>query len=205
MKPFDHNKFVGYVCEVTPQYVRLQIPSAKLLRTFYYNGEIFLGGSVGCFVVIEGQEYGFLGRVFELNLPQGERTEITDKSINEEETQFHPIAKIELLALFDIYKPETITKTVSRYPSVGAKAFSCSDEQIGAYISAFGVKNDDKDVPFAPFGKLTSNNALCNISLNSLFGRHCAVLGTTGGGKKLDCRKTYRTCIRIFRKQVYFD
>lgn len=34
MKPFDHNKFVGYVCEVTPQYVRLQIPSAKLLHTF---------------------------------------------------------------------------------------------------------------------------------------------------------------------------
>lgn len=51
------------------------------------------------------------------------------------------------------------------------------------YISAFGIKTDDKDVPFAPLGKLTSNNALCNISLNSLFGRHCAVLGTTGGGK----------------------
>lgn len=183
MKPFDHNKFMGYVCEVTPQYVRLQIPSAKLLRSFYFNGEIFLGGSVGSFVVIEGQEYGFLGRVFELNLPQGERIEITDKSINEEETQFHPIAKIELLALFNIYKPETIIKTVSRYPSVGAKAFSCSDDQIGAYISAFGVKDSDRDVPFAPFGKLTSNNALCNISLNSLFGRHCAVLGTTGGGK----------------------
>lgn len=183
MKPFDHNKFVGYICEVTPQYVRLQIPSAKLLHTFYFNGEIFSGGSVGSFVVIEGQEYGFLGRVFELNLPQGERTEITNRSINEEDTQFHPIAKVELLALFDIYKPESIIKTVSRYPSVGSKVFSCSDEQIGAYISAFGIKTDDKDVPFAPLGKLTSNNALCNISLNSLFGRHCAVLGTTGGGK----------------------
>lgn len=56
MKPFDHNKFVGYVCEVAPQYVRLQIPSAKLLHTFYFNGEIFSGGSVGSFVVIEGQE-----------------------------------------------------------------------------------------------------------------------------------------------------
>lgn len=152
MKPFDHNKFVGYVCEVTPQYVRLQIPSAKLLRTFYFNGEIFSGGSVGSFVVIEGQEYGFLGRVFELNLPQGERTEITDKSINEEETQFHPIAKIELLALFDIYKPETITKTVSRYPSVGSKAFSCSDEQIGAYISAFGVKKAKRMFLLLPSG-----------------------------------------------------
>ena len=103
-------------------------------------------------MVIEGQDYGFLGRVFELNLPQGERTEITDKSINEEETQFHPIAKIELLALFDLYKPETITKTVSRYPTVGSKAFSCSDEQIGAYISAFGVKKTKRMFLLLPSG-----------------------------------------------------
>lgn len=183
MKPFDHNKFLGYVCEVTPQFVRMQIPSAKLLHTFYLNGQIYLGGTVGSFVVIESQEYGFLGRIFELNLPQGERVEITDKSINNDETTFHPIAQIELLALFDVYHPETIKKTVSRYPSVGAKVYSCSDEQIGNYIAKFGIKNSDTDVPFAPIGKLTSNNATCSISLNSLFGRHCAVLGTTGGGK----------------------
>ena len=183
MKPFDHNKFVGYVCEVTPQYVRLQIPSAKLLRTFYFNGGIYGGGSVGSFIVIEGQEYGFLGRLYELNLPQGERLEITDRSVGEEGSPFHPIAKIELLALFNVYNPKKIVRTVTRYPSVGAKAFSCSDEQIESYISAFGMKQEDKDAPLAPLGKLTSNNALCQISLNSLFGRHCAVLGTTGGGK----------------------
>lgn len=183
MKPFDHNKFVGYVCEVTPQYVRLQIPSAKLLHTFYFNGGIYGGGSVGSFIVIEGQEYGFLGRLYELNLPQGERIEITDRSVGEEGSPFHPIAKIELLALFNVYNPKKIVRTVTRYPSVGAKAFSCSDEQIESYISAFGMKQEDKDAPLAPLGKLTSNNALCQISLNSLFGRHCAVLGTTGGGK----------------------
>lgn len=183
MRPFDHNKFLGYVCEVSPQFVRMQIPSAKLLHTFYLNGQIYLGGSVGSFVVIESQEYGFLGRIFELTLPQGERVEITDKSIHNDETSFHPIAHIEILALFDVYHPDTIKKTVSRYPTVGAKVYSCSDEQIGTYISRFGIKGDDKDVPFAPIGKLTSNNSTCNISLNSLFGRHCAVLGTTGGGK----------------------
>lgn len=37
MKPFDHNKFVGYICEVTPQYVRMQIPSARLLHSFYFR------------------------------------------------------------------------------------------------------------------------------------------------------------------------
>ena len=213
MRPFDHNKFIGYVCEVTPQYVRIQIPSAKLLHTFYFNGEIYLGGSVGCFVVIEGQEYGFLGRLYELNLPQGEKVEITDKSIHDEETQFHPIAKIELLAIFDVYKPDSITKTVSRYPTVGAKVYSCSDEQIASYISNFGIKADDVDVPFAPIGKLTSNDALCNISLNSLFGRHCAVLGTTGGGKSWTVAKlvelvstyTLNKCILIDATGEYSD
>ena len=183
MHPFDHTKFLGYVCEVTPQYVRVQVPTAKLLHTFYNNGQLYYGGMVGSFVVIEGVEYGFLGRLFELNLPQGEKKEITDQKIHTEDTDFHPIAKIEILALFSVYQPKTITKTISRYPAIGAKVYSCSDEQIGAYISNFGIKTTDTDVPFAPIGKLTSNNAICNISLNSLFGRHCAVLGTTGGGK----------------------
>lgn len=183
MHPFDHTKFLGYVCEVTPQYVRVQVPTAKLLHTFYNNGQLYYGGMVGSFVVIEGVEYGFLGRLFELNLPQGEKTEITDQKIHTKDTDFHPIAKIEILALFSVYQPKTITKTISRYPAIGAKVYSCSDEQIEAYISNFGIKPTDTDVPFAPIGKLTSNNAICNISLNSLFGRHCAVLGTTGGGK----------------------
>ena len=205
MKPFDHNKFVGYICEVTPQYVRMQIPSARLLHTFYFNGEIYSGGAVGSFVVIEGQEYGFLGRIFEQSLPQSERAEITDKDIYEGETLFHPLVRIELLALFDVYKPEIINKTVSRYPSVGAKVYSCSDEQMGIYISKFGVKREEPDEPLAPLGKLTSNDALCNISLNSLFGRHCAILGTTGGGKswtiakllELIATQTTNKCILI--------
>lgn len=183
MRPFDHNKFLGYICEVTPQYVRMQIPSTKLLQTFYFKEQIYYGGNVGSFVVVEGSEYGFLGRLFELTLPQGEKIQITDKNIKEDDTVFHPIAKIELLALFNVYKPETISKTVSRYPGIGAKVYSCSDEQISLYISKFGIKDTDKNVPFVPLGKLTSNNATCNVSLNSLFGRHCAVLGTTGGGK----------------------
>lgn len=183
MRPFDHNKFLGYICEVTPQYIRMQIPSTKLLQTFYFKEQIYYGGNVGSFVVVEGSEYGFLGRLFELTLPQGEKIQITDKNIKEDDTVFHPIAKIELLALFNVYKPETISKTVSRYPGIGAKVYSCSDEQISFYISKFGIKKTDENVPFAPLGKLTSNNAFCNVSLNSLFGRHCAVLGTTGGGK----------------------
>lgn len=183
MKPFDHNKFLGYVSEVTPQYVKVQFPNAKLLQTFYYSGQVYFGGNVGSFVVIEGAQYGFLGRVFELNLPQGEKIEITEKRMTDEVYEFHPMAQIELLALFDVYHPETISKSVSRYPSIGAKVYSCSDEQMSNYIKKFGQKEEEKDLPYAQLGKLTTNDADCKVSLNALFGRHCAVLGTTGGGK----------------------
>lgn len=183
MKPFDHNKFLGYLSEVTPTYLRMQIPSSHLLHSFYYEGHIYEGGLVGSFVVVEGQDYGFLCRLIEVNLPQGEKVEITENKIQNQDAQFHPMAKLEMLGMFNVYCPEKIEKTVSRYPRIGAKIYACSDEQIGCYISRFGEKKNLEDVPYAPIGVLTSNNAQCNISLNSLFGRHCAVLGTTGGGK----------------------
>lgn len=183
MKPFDHTKFIGYVCEVSPQFIKMQIPSAHLVNTFYFNGNIYSGGCVGGFVVIEGQNIGFLGRIFELTLPQGERTELTERDFTEGNTEFHPMAKIELLAIFDQYKPKSLIKTASAFPNVGSKVYSCSEAQIGSYISSFGIKTGEELGIIAPIGILTTNNAPCNISLNSLFGRHCAVLGTTGGGK----------------------
>lgn len=99
MKPFEHTKFIGYVCEVTPQFVRIQIPSAKLINSFYYNGNIYLGGAVGSFVVIESQNIGFLGRISDLFLPQGERIELTEKDFIQGNPNFHPMAKIELLEI----------------------------------------------------------------------------------------------------------
>ena len=184
MQPFDHHKFLGYVAEVTPGYIRVQMPSALHLTSFYHQGEVYTGGNVGCFVVVEGAEYGFLGRLFELTLTQVERQAITEQNLQQSEQTFHPVAKVELLALFSVYAPEKIVKTVSRYPAIGAKVFSCSNEQIGHYITTFGLQDINiGHTPFVPLGKLTSNGQECQVSLDSLFGRHCAVLGTTGGGK----------------------
>lgn len=184
MQPFDQHKFLGYVSEVSPGFVKMQLPSALHLGGFYHSGEIYNGGSVGGFVVIEGGQYGFLGRLFELTLAQNERMAITEQNLQQREESFHPVGKIEILALFSVYEPEKIVKTVSRYPEIGAKVFSCSKEQIGKYISTFGIKTEKIDeTPFVPLGRLTSNDEICSVSLNSLFGRHCAILGTTGGGK----------------------
>ena len=214
MLPFDYHKFLGYVAEVTPGYIRVQMPSALHLTSFYHQGEVYNGGNVGNFVVVEGTEFGFLGRLFELTLTQVERQAITEQNLQQSEQIFHPVAKVELLALFSVYAPEKIIKTVSRYPSIGAKVFSCSNEQIGHYIETFGIKTENiKGAPFVPLGRLTSNGQVCHVSLDSLFGRHCAVLATTGGGKSWTVAKlielytehTHNKCILIDATGEYSD
>lgn len=178
---FSHNYFLGYVNEVTPQYIRIHFPSSRLLQSFYHEGYSLGGGHVGCFVVVEGEQYGFLARITEVALPDSERKSITEKSILEDESTFHPSGEAELLLSFDVYDPSKTEKTVGRYPHIGSKVYACSNEQIKSYVSQFG--GGDKEMIFAPLGNLTSGDVACEVSLDSLFGRHCAVLGTTGGGK----------------------
>jgi hypothetical protein len=195
MKPFNHHYFLGYVNEVTPQYIKIHFPSSVLLGKFHFEGVNYAGGNVGNFIVIEGEEYGFLAQLTELKLSDSEKKELTEKAIEHKESDFHPIGKAELLLSFSVFNPEKVEKTVSKYPSIGAKVYSCSDEQIGKYVKEFGKKDTDSDNAYAKLGKLTSNDADCSISLNSLFGRHCAVVGTTGGGKSWTVSKLIESII----------
>jgi len=195
MKPFDHNYFLGYVNEVTPQYIKIHFPSSMLLGKFHFEGINYAGGNVGNFIVIEGEEYGFLAQLTELKLSDSEKKELTEKAIEHKESEFHPIGKAELLLSFSVFNPDKVEKTVSKYPSIGAKVYSCSDEQIGKYVKEFGKKDADSENVYSTIGKLASNDADCIISLNSLFGRHCAVVGTTGGGKSWTVSKLIESII----------
>lgn len=181
--PFDSAFFIGYVNEVSAQGVHIHFPSANLLHDFRHYGSRFPGGNVGSYVVIEGAEYGFLAKIVSLSLPDSERKEITEKAILHNDAVFHPIAQAELLLTFSVHAPNITEKTVARFPSIGAKAYSCSDEQMATYIKEFGKQTDESKNIYTKLGVLTSNHADCNVSLNSLFNRHCAIVGTTGGGK----------------------
>lgn len=202
MNPFNHNYFLGYVNEVTPQYIKIHFPSSMLLGKFHFEGVYYAGGNVGNFIVIEGEEYGFLAQLTELKLSDSEKKELTEKAIEHKESDFHPIGKAELLLSFSVFNPEKVEKTVSKYPSIGAKVYSCSDEQIGKYVKEFGKKDTDSDNAYAKLCKLTSNDADCSISLNSFFGRHCAVVGTTGGGKSWTVSKLIETILNETTNKV---
>jgi Predicted ATPase len=182
INPFEHNYFLGYISHVNPQWAKIHFPSSVLLNRFIFSGEEFNGGLIGAFVAIEGETNGFIGKIQELDLPERERLELSEKAFQGKE--FHPTAKVEILICFDYFNPLDIKKGLDCYPNIGAKVFVCSSTFIQSYFKRFGLKKDEENVPYIDFAKLSTNKGTeISISQQALFSRHCAVVGTTGGGK----------------------
>jgi hypothetical protein len=203
--PFIHDYFIGYINQVMPQYVNVHFPSSVLLKTFTWKGEQLNGGLVGNFVVIEGQRFGFLGKILELSLPEKERLQLSEQSFQNKE--FHPTGKIEILLSFDLFEPSKIDKGLNSLPSIGAKVFVCTSDFIKTYFKGFGVKENHRETaPLIDLGCLTyDKTAKVQISQQAIFGRHCAVVGTTGGGKSYTVSKLIEGVTKNKTKAILID
>ncbi|MFC4740449.1 ATP-binding protein [Flavobacterium ponti] len=203
--PFNHSHFIGYINQVTPQYVKVHFPSSVLMKSFTFYGEELKGGLVGSYVVIEGEKYGFLGKILELSLPEKERLELSEKSFNTKE--FHPTGKIEILLSFELFEPSNIDKGLNSLPMIGAKVFICSSEFIKGYFKGFGVKKEQQDkAPVIELGRLTyDKSTIVELSQQAIFGRHCAIVGTTGGGKSYTVSKLIEGMIENKSKAIIID
>ncbi|WP_297334018.1 ATP-binding protein [Flavobacterium sp.] len=203
--PFEHEYFIGYVNQVLPQYIMVHFPASVLLKNFVFKGEHLNGGLVGSFVVIEGHNYGFLGKILELSLSEKERLQLSEQSFQNKE--FHPSGKIEILLSFDLFEPEKVQKGLNSLPTIGAKVFVCTSAFLKSYFKGFGVKPENKETaPTINIGSLTyDTSAKIEISQQALFGRHCAVVGTTGGGKSYTTSKLFEGIISNKGKAILID
>ncbi|ASO06036.1 ATP-binding protein [Arenibacter algicola] len=203
INPFKHEYFLGYINQVLPQFVKVHFPSSVLLNGFTHFGKEFNGGLVGSFVVIEGDKYGFLGRITELSLPESERLSLNEKAFKT--SDFHPTGKIEILLSFDLYNPFDVKKGLTAYPNIGAKVFVSSGELVQQYMSRFGVRSGEVVNTIAIGGLVSSPNTKVKINLQSIFGRHCAIVGTTGGGKSYTVSKLVESLIATGNKAILID
>lgn len=203
INPFNHDYFIGYVNQVLPQYVRVHFPSSVLLNRFMHFGEEYNGGLVGSFVVIEGERFGFLGSLVELTLPESERLALNERSFQTK--SFHPTGKIEILISFDLYNPFHVKKGLSSYPNIGAKVYVSSGELVQTYMERFGAGPDEKSNAVELGSLISDSGAKVKVNLQSIFGRHCAVVGTTGGGKSYSVAKLTELLLATKNKVVLID
>ncbi|WP_206368203.1 ATP-binding protein [Sphingobacterium sp. B16(2022)] len=203
INPFSHEYFIGYINQVLPQFIKVHFPSSVLLNGFTHQGEEFNGGLVGNFLVIEGDNFGFLGRLVELMLPEKERLSLSEKSFQTK--NFHPEGKIEILLSFDLYNPYVVKKGLSSYPNIGAKVYVCSSDLVKQFMSRFGAKEGEEVSPVV-LGRLVANrDTEVHVNLQSLFGRHCAIVGTTGGGKSYTVSKLLEVLSEKNAKAIIID
>lgn len=201
-QPFDNNYFIGYVSHVSPQFVKVHFPSSILLNKTIFSGEEFNGGLVGNFVTIEAENDGFIGKISEINLPEKERLTLSEKSF--QNSDFHPTATIEILLSFDYFDGQA-KHTLNAFPNIGAKVFVCPSGFIENYVRDFG-KKENRQVPSIDLGHLTSNpdTKVC-VSQQALFSRHCAIVGTTGGGKSYTIAKLIENMVKNKSKVILLD
>ncbi|MGM0519890.1 MAG: helicase HerA domain-containing protein [Campylobacterota bacterium] len=174
---FVNDKFVGYISKVTPNFSNIHFPTPTLLKKFWHYEDELSGGIVGNYVVVEGENFGFLGKLQEVSLSEKEQNFLGEHAFYD--SSFHPQGKIELLLSFNYYSTK-IDKGLDKYPAVGSKVYLCSADLIK---TLFVSDNSNGSVSF-DIAKLT-NGLETDLPLNpnQLFGRHCAIVGTTGGGK----------------------
>ena len=200
ISPFDASRFLGYVSAVSPRGLRIHFPSAALISRFRHEGVQYSGGNVGEFVSIEGDKFGFVYRILSLELPDSERKVLSEKAVRDENSSFHPIADAEPLFSFAMTNPEIIERTISRFPEIGAKVYSCSTFFLRNILMS--SRQSKNGVVCAPLGRMSSNGMECSIPLDSMFGRHCAVVGTTGSGKSWTVSRLIEALVSKTRNKI---
>lgn len=200
---FQDDHFVGYVKQVSPRFVVIHFPSSPLLKKFYWNAEAMQAGIVGNYVLIEGEDHGFLGQIIELGLPEKERMILTQTAF--ERDDFHPFAKVEILLSFNFYALKA-EKGLAQLPPIGSKAFVCPEQILHHFLKEFGKSNSYPNEPYFELAALPSNpERPIRISPQAIFSRHCAIVGTTGGGKSYTVAKLIEEVIRNKGKAILFD
>ena len=197
---FETNRYLGSLTEVGPTSVLLNLPHAKLVNSSVILGTKFERGAVGEFVIIESETYAILGKIVKVKLPEGERLNV--EPTHDFDKKFaNPIGVVQLLLSI---KPSNyeIIHGIPEYPRIGHLVYS-AHPQIVKIAVEYQSEKTDKLIKLARLPK--DQFTEITITPNDLFGRHCAILGTTGGGKSWTVSRVLGEIARNKGKAILID
>lgn len=176
----NDKEFMGYVNYVNPQYIQIHLPSFRTLNRNDAEGAMERA-KIGDYLMIEGHQDNFLAKILEIGTPKQENTKFYEENLDKANIQLS--VKAEVLLGFSKEEGSVPKKGLMCYPSIGDKAFYSSRLVVEGFLRNFGIKYKKGHENLA-IGITTDQLALSiRVSQQSLFGRHCAIVGTTGGGK----------------------
>lgn len=196
--PFDSARYIGTVCQVDPSTVRVNLPYAASAVAGHHAGYFMPAGQVGEFVLIESEEYAIVGRITEVRLPERDRLSV--EPTTDTEKNANPIGLIQLLTSLELGTGRAV-RGIPVHPRISQHVFSAHPLLI-KYAVEQGHEFD-RHIRLALLPD--SLNTMVSLTPEALFGRHCAVLGATGGGKSWTVARVIEEIARLKGKAILFD
>lgn len=200
VSPFDRARYLGTVTAVSPLEVRLNLPFGTEIAAARYAGHAIDRGQVGEFVVVEGQASAVLGRLVEIRLPDRDRLSVEPER-DARGDQANPIGVVRLLGSVDLISGHP-SRGIPSAPRVGEFVYLAHPNFLRHAID--GVA-DGKDSAVR-IGHLTgAQDSEITMAATTVFGRHCAILGSTGGGKSWTTAHLVEEVARLGGKVLLID
>ncbi len=195
--------FVGVLSSVSAQAVRFNLNDAGSPSGVHYLGGRYGKGEVGEFVLIEGQTNLLLGRVVEIHLPESERRSV-DAS-HSKVMDLDAVGSIQLLGSVAMDSLRVIAG-VDSYPRLGDRVYAAPHNFVADLPSLMEPVAGAESQVLLRLGSIdVARESAVSIRPEKLFGRHCAILGTTGGGKSWTTARIIEECLKFNTKIILLD
>ncbi|MEW6156557.1 MAG: ATP-binding protein [Verrucomicrobiota bacterium] len=195
--------FIGVLSSVSAQSVRFNLNAANSPSGAHFLGGRYGKGEVGEFVLIEGQINLLLGRVVEIHLPESERRLIDTPRLNV--IDLDAVGTIQLLGSVAMDSLR-VTAGVESYPRLGDRVYAAPHNFVADLPSLMEPEGSQETRVFLKLGSIdVALESAVSIRPEKLFGRHCAILGTTGGGKSWTTARIIEECLNHKAKLILLD
>lgn len=190
---------IGVIAGINAKGVTLNLTKAGLTSASYHNGGRYGRGEVGEIVLIEGQTNLTLGKLLDVRLPEKERQVLGN---NKSEENMDAIGYMQVLGSVCL-STLTVTAGITTYPRIGDNVYSAPAEFIAKLPELSDRSLSDVQYSLIDLGAITDGvTSNVSISPEKLFGRHCAILGSTGGGKSWTTSRLIQECAKFPNAKV---
>ena len=201
--PFDPQRSVGTVSQVGPSSAKVNLPQAGQPTGRLHHGHRIGGGEVGEFVVVECDEVAIFGRIVEVRLPERERLGVETELGRDRDV--HPLGTVQFLASIDLASGDVLPG-VSRHPRLGNRVYAAHPDLARWLIErSWRMKHDQAGVTLNLATLPDMEDATVGMTAEQLFGRHCAILGSTGGGKSWTVARLVEEALKFESKVILLD